>query len=150
MEEKPMTEIVARLQNISPLVSKTTLRQMSRIIDALLSMTGRITMLGLSRWTEDGGSYRTIQRWYHHPLDWLQMQWIFFMSGYGKRIMNTSWPEMKWWKAKPGKRRMDWAVLLESAESGDSKFVLFCLFASGRARTTILPTSSSANRENGR
>src|ERR1700690_1974460 len=87
MEEKPMTEIVALLQNISPLVSKTTLRQMSRIIDALLSMTGRITMLGLSRWTEDGGSYgqranhfRTIQRWYHYPLDWLQMQWIFFMS----------------------------------------------------------------------
>ena len=75
-----MTEIVALLQNISPLVSKTTLRQMSRIIDALLSMTGRITMLGLSRWTEDGGSYRTIQRWYHHPLDWLQIQWIFFMS----------------------------------------------------------------------
>jgi len=80
MEEKPMTEIVALLQSIAPLVSKTTLRQMSRIIDALLSMTGRITMLGLSRWTEDGGSYRTIQRWYQHPLDWLQMQWIFFMS----------------------------------------------------------------------
>ncbi len=80
MEEKPMTEILALLQNISPLVSKTTLRQMSRIIDALLSMTGRITMLSLSRWTEDGGSYRTIQRWYHRPLDWLQMRWIFFMS----------------------------------------------------------------------
>ena len=78
MEEKPMTEIVALLQNISPLVSKTTLRQMSRIIEALLSMTGRITMLGLSRWTEEDGSYRTIQRWYHHPLDWLQMRWNFF------------------------------------------------------------------------
>ena len=73
-----MTEIVALLQNISPLVSKTTLRQMSRIIEALLSMTGRITMLGLSRWTEEDGSYRTIQRWYHHPLDWLQMRWNFF------------------------------------------------------------------------
>jgi hypothetical protein len=35
MEEKPMTEIVALLQNILPLVSKTTLRQMSRIIEAL-------------------------------------------------------------------------------------------------------------------
>jgi putative transposase len=80
MEEKPMTDIVALLESIAPLVSKTTLRQMSRIIDAMLSMTGRITMLGLSRWTEAGGSYRTIQRWYHDPLDWLQMRWIFFMS----------------------------------------------------------------------
>ena len=73
-----MTEIVALLQSIAPLVSKTTLRQMSQVIEAMLSRTGRITMLGLSRWTEDGGSYRTIQRWYHHPLDWLQMRWNFF------------------------------------------------------------------------
>jgi putative transposase len=80
MEEKPMAEIVALLQSIAPLVSKTTLRQMSQVIEAMLSTTGRITMLGLSRWTEDGGSYRTIQRWYHHPLDWLQMRWNFFVS----------------------------------------------------------------------
>ncbi len=44
-----MIEIVALLQSIAPLVSKTTLRQMSWIIEAMLSMTGRITMLGLSR-----------------------------------------------------------------------------------------------------
>jgi len=91
MEEKPMAEIVALLQSIAPLVSKTTLRQMSQVIEAMLSTTGRITMLGLSRWTEDGGSYgqranhfRTIQRWYHDPLNWLQMRWIFFMSQFWK------------------------------------------------------------------
>ncbi len=55
-----MTEIVALLQSLTPLVSKTTLREMSWIIEAMLSMTGRITMLGLSRWSEKGGSYRTI------------------------------------------------------------------------------------------
>jgi len=38
------------------------LRQMNQIITAMLSMTGRITMLGLSRWAGEGGSYRTIQR----------------------------------------------------------------------------------------
>jgi len=32
------------------------------IIEATLSMTGRVTMLGISRWTEKGGSYRTVQR----------------------------------------------------------------------------------------
>ncbi len=73
-----MTEILALLQVIQPLVTKTTLRQMSRVIQAMLSMSGRITMLGISRWTGSGGSYRTIQRWYHTPLLWLQIQWLFF------------------------------------------------------------------------
>jgi putative transposase len=73
-----MTEILALLQSIAPLVSKTTLRQMSRIIQAMLSMTGRITMRGLSRWADKGGSYRTIHRFYHSPLRWAQIQWTFF------------------------------------------------------------------------
>lgn len=34
----------------------------------MLVITGRITMLGLSRWTEKGGSYRSIQRFYHSIL----------------------------------------------------------------------------------
>ena len=46
-----MTRIVALLHCTTSFVSQTTLRQMSRIIDAMLSMTGRITMLGLSQWT---------------------------------------------------------------------------------------------------
>ncbi len=37
-------------------------------------------MLELSRWTEKGGSYRTIQRLYHRPMLWLQIQWVFFAS----------------------------------------------------------------------
>ena len=37
-------------------------------------------MLEISRWTEEGGSYRTIQRLYHTPLLWLQIQWVFFTS----------------------------------------------------------------------
>lgn len=35
-------------------------------------------MLGLSRWTEKGGSYRTIQRVYHTVLPWNAIQWLFF------------------------------------------------------------------------
>ena len=73
-----MPEIVALLQTIQPLISRTSMRQMSQVIQGMLAMSGRITMLGLSRWTEAGGSYRTIQRWYHTPLLWLQIQWFFF------------------------------------------------------------------------
>jgi len=40
--------------------------------------SGRLTMLGLSRWTEKGGSYRTIQRFYHTVLPWSAIQWLFF------------------------------------------------------------------------
>jgi len=44
----------------------------------MLVASGRITMLGLSRWTEKGESYRTIQRLYHSVLSWKAIQWLFF------------------------------------------------------------------------
>jgi putative transposase len=43
----------------------------------MLAMTGRVTMLGISRWTEEGGSYRTIQRFYNTTIVWVKMNWIF-------------------------------------------------------------------------
>jgi len=73
-----MTEILALLQNIAPLLEKTTFRQLSQVVFGMLVASGRITMLGLSRWTEKGGSYRTIQRLYHSVLSWKAIQWLFF------------------------------------------------------------------------
>src|SRR5439155_20957455 len=78
--EKPMTEILALLQSLAPVVSPTVLQQLSHVIYGMLISHGRITMLEISRWTEAGGSYRTIQRLYHTPLLWLQIQWLFFTS----------------------------------------------------------------------
>ena len=60
-----MTEIVALLQTIGPVVSPTVLKQMSHVIYGALITNGRLTRLEIWRWTERGGSYRTIQRWYH-------------------------------------------------------------------------------------
>ena len=37
-------------------------------------------MLGLSRWTEKGGSYRTLQRFYQAPIDWLTLHWCLLQS----------------------------------------------------------------------
>lgn len=37
-------------------------------------------MLGLSRWSEKGGSYRTLQRLYHSPINWLQVHWILLRT----------------------------------------------------------------------
>jgi len=75
-----MLEIVALLQSIAPVVSRTVLKQMSQVIYGLLITSGRITMLEISRWTEGGGSYRTVHRWYHSQLIWLQIMWILFTS----------------------------------------------------------------------
>src|SRR6266567_8464585 len=71
-------DILALLQCLQPAVTKTTLRQCSRIVLALLVMTGRVTMLGLSRWAGPGGSYRTVQRFFSQALPWAMLFWVFF------------------------------------------------------------------------
>ena len=71
-------DILALLQCLQPAVSRTTLRQFSRIVVALLVMTGRVTMLGISRWAGQGGSYRTVQRFFSQALPWAMLFWVFF------------------------------------------------------------------------
>jgi len=70
-----MTDIVALLHCLVPYLSTTHLRQFQHIVFTLLCIPDRVTTLGLSRWTESGGSYRTLQRWYHTPLDWATLMW---------------------------------------------------------------------------
>jgi len=41
-------------------------------------MTGRVTMLNISRWADEGGSYRTVQRWYSTVIPWALAFWLFF------------------------------------------------------------------------
>ena len=71
-------DILALLQHLSSCLEKTTIRRMSRIIPAMLAMTGRVTMLGISRWAEEGGSYRTVQRYFHTAIPWVAVFWLFF------------------------------------------------------------------------
>ena len=56
----------------------TTLRRLVVIVSAVLAMTGRVTMLGISRWTEGKrGSYRTVQRFFTTKIDWDKVHWFF-------------------------------------------------------------------------
>jgi putative transposase len=73
-----MTDILAHLQCLEPYLSSTTVRQLSHIVVAMLMMTGRVTMLGMSRWTDKGGSYRTIQRFFTTAIPWALVFWLFF------------------------------------------------------------------------
>jgi len=73
-----MVDILALLQCLNTCLSKTVLRQLSHVVFAMLAMTGRVTMLGLSRWAGQGGSYRTVQRFFHTVIPWAQVLWVFF------------------------------------------------------------------------
>jgi putative transposase len=75
-----MIEIIALLHGLDQCLDSTTIRRLERIIAALLAMTGRVTMLGIARWTAKGGSYRTIQRWFKTALPWAQIFWLFFRT----------------------------------------------------------------------
>jgi putative transposase len=58
----------------------TTIRQFSQIVLAILAMTGRVTMLGISRWSGNGASYRTVQRFFATVLPWATLFWLFFRT----------------------------------------------------------------------
>lgn len=75
-----MTEILPLLLCVQPALDATLTRQLAGIITALLTMTGRVTMLGIARWGERGTSYRTVQRFFHASVPWLQVGWRFFQQ----------------------------------------------------------------------
>ncbi len=50
-----MTEIITILTCLHHLLSSKTYKQLFIVSQAMLAMTGRITMLSISRWTEKGG-----------------------------------------------------------------------------------------------
>lgn len=70
-----MSKITTILSYLHPLIDKPTYRQLQLISQTLLMMTGRITMLGISRWSEKGGSYRTVQRFFSKNIDWSILNW---------------------------------------------------------------------------
>ncbi len=79
-----MNEITTTLTILHPLVDATTYRQLNIIAQALLVMTGRITMLSISRWAGKGGSYRTIQRFFGKTIPWDSLNWMLVKASMTK------------------------------------------------------------------
>jgi DDE superfamily endonuclease len=75
-----MIAILPFLRCLQSEVTMTTIRQFSRIALAMLTMTGRVTMLGIARWTGAGGSYRTVHRFFATVLPWAALFWLFFRT----------------------------------------------------------------------
>ena len=72
-----MIEMTTLLLCIAPVLNRTLLKQLGMVSEAFLCQSGRVSMLGLSRWSGKGGSYRTIQRVYHSAIPWCRLQWWF-------------------------------------------------------------------------
>src|SRR6266705_5935130 len=76
-EEQPsMPDIMLILACLSQCLNTTTLRHRSRVSEAMLSMTGRVTMRGIARWAGKGGRYRTVQRFFTTSISWATLQWV--------------------------------------------------------------------------
>jgi len=73
-----MLDILTLLDCFAPYLSAASTRQLGQIISAIITMSGRVTMLGMSRWTDEGGSYRSIQRFFYGVHPWPQLFWTFF------------------------------------------------------------------------
>lgn len=73
-----MPEILTLLSCLRETDNGLLIKQLSRVIVAMLVMTGRVTMLGLSRWGDVGCSYRTVQRVYGSSIEWGKLMWQFF------------------------------------------------------------------------
>ncbi len=78
-----MNEIATILVCLHPLLDRSTYRQLLVISESLLVMTGRVTMLAISRWAEPGGSYRTIQRFFAKDICWPSLNWSIMKASFG-------------------------------------------------------------------
>ena len=75
-----MYDILSLLSVLHPHLATTTVRQFSRVVLGVLSMTGQVTMRNISRWTSEGGSYRTVQRFFNTVIPWGSVYWVFFRT----------------------------------------------------------------------
>ena len=75
-----MYDILSLFSVLYPHLSRTTVRQFSQVVIGLLAMTGPVSMLNISRWTSEGGSYRTLQRFFNTVIPWGTVCWLFFST----------------------------------------------------------------------
>lgn len=73
-------EILTLFACFSTLTSTTSIGHLTVVAEAIFSMTGRVTMLGISRWAEKGGSYRTVQRFFATTFLWTALHLKFVES----------------------------------------------------------------------
>lgn len=80
-----MKRIITLLSCLKPMMKKKHHNQLQIVVHTLLVMVGRKTTLGLSRWSEKGGSVRTLTRFFESSLDWGTINWQIIKSHLSKK-----------------------------------------------------------------
>lgn len=73
-------EILTLFACYSTLLSTVTIGHLAIIAQAILTLTGRVTMSSMVRWTGGAIGYRTVQRFFATALPWVEMLVRFFQS----------------------------------------------------------------------
>ena len=73
-------------KKLNQILDKRVINQLVSIISSILAMSGRITMLGISRWN-DVISYKTIERFFDKRLDWLSINYKIIKSKLSKNVI---------------------------------------------------------------
>ena len=81
--EKKLHKIITKLTKI---INKSCLNQLESIVIAILTMSGRVTMLGISRWNTKY-SYSTIERFFDKKLDWLKINYQLIKEKLGQEVI---------------------------------------------------------------
>ncbi len=77
-----MLELTNILKALAPGL-ETNVQLLGEIIKGIYRISsGGVTMKNISRWTDKGGSYRSIQRFYSHSIDWLKLNILLFNFAY--------------------------------------------------------------------
>ena len=71
-----MADIMGLFACCSQCLERPPIRRLRRVGEALLSLTGRVTMQGMARWADKGGSDRTLPRFFTTSLRWGTLQWV--------------------------------------------------------------------------
>jgi len=122
-------DILSLFTCFETLATTTSIRRLNIIAQAVLTMTGRITMLSISRWTQKGGSYRTIQRFFAARLPWAEMKVKFFQ----RHLFNPKHEYILAGDAttvtKSGSQTHGIGLFFWSSGASGEKFGVFCRFA---------------------
>ncbi|HHB94942.1 MAG TPA: IS701 family transposase [Campylobacterales bacterium] len=81
--ERSIEVIITILNGI---VDKSFQKKLIAIIEAILAMSGRVTMLSIARWNNHY-SYRTIERFFDMKIDWLQLKWGLIKDVLGDELI---------------------------------------------------------------
>jgi len=80
--KKQLYKIITSLNKI---VAERFLIQLSSIINAILGMSGRVTMLSILRWNSKC-SYKTIERFFDKHIDWLSLSFEMIKNSLSQEV----------------------------------------------------------------